>query len=42
MKIVKKDAASFKKLDAVQMEKIKGGGWIQVTNPDGTVSRIWV
>ena len=42
MKTVKKVAANFKKMDAAQMEKIKGGGWIRVTNPDGTVIEIYV
>jgi len=42
MKRVKKNATSFKKMNDVQMKKIKGGLWIQVTNADGTVSRVEV
>ena len=42
MKKVKKDVASFSKLNAPQMSKINGGGWVEVTNSDGTVTRIWV
>jgi len=42
MKNVKKDAANFKTLDALQMLKIKGGTYIVVTNPDGTVTRVQV
>jgi hypothetical protein len=42
MKTVKKDAASFKKMDAAQMEKIKGGYWVEITNPDGSKTKIWV
>lgn len=42
MKKVKKDVASFSKLSAPQMNKVKGGYWTEVTNADGTVTRIWV
>lgn len=42
MKKLKKDATGFKKMNAVQMGKIKGGVWIEVTNPDGTVSKVEV
>jgi len=42
MKTQKRDAASFKKMDDVQIEKIKGGRWLEVTNPDGTISLIWI
>jgi hypothetical protein len=42
MKKVKKDAASFPKLTATQMKKIEGGYWAEVTNPDGTTTKIWV
>ena len=42
MKKVKKEAASFPKLSATQMKKIEGGGWVEVTNPDGTITKIWV
>jgi len=37
MKRVKRNAASFKKLGAVQLGKVKGGTeTITITNPDGT------
>jgi len=42
MKRVKKDATTFKKMNALQMVKIKGGVWIEVTNPDGTISKVEV
>jgi hypothetical protein len=41
MKKVKKAAASFTTLDASQMGKIKGGIWVNVTKPDGTVEPVW-
>lgn len=42
MKKVKKDAASFQKMNAAQMKKIEGGYYVNVTNPDGTITQIWV
>jgi hypothetical protein len=42
MSKVKKNATSFKKMNAMQMKKINGGDWMQVTNPDGSVTKIWV
>ena len=42
MKTVKKVAANFKKMDAAQMKKIKGGYWLEHTDSTGKVTRIWV
>jgi len=42
MKKLRKDVASFKKLDALQMIKIKGGTWIEVPGPGGTTTTVWV
>jgi len=42
MEKVKRDAASFSKLSAMQMKKIDGGGWIEIKNPDGSSTTIWV
>jgi hypothetical protein len=42
MKKMKKDIASFKKLNAMQMNQINGGYWVAVTKPDGTVEQVWV
>ncbi len=36
MKKAKKSTESFQVLNTVQMDKIKGGQWVEVTNPDGT------
>ena len=38
----KKSTVSFQALNTVQMSKIKGGQWVEVTNPDGTKTLIWV
>ena len=42
MKKAKKSTESFQVLNTVQMDKIKGGEWVEVTNPDGTKTLIWV
>jgi hypothetical protein len=42
MKRVKKNAASFKSLSATQMGKTRGGQWVEVTNPDGTTTTVWL
>jgi hypothetical protein len=42
MKKVKRDAASFKKMNAIQMKKIEGGYYVYYTNPDGTITRVEV
>jgi hypothetical protein len=42
MKKAKKSTESFQVLNTVQMDKIKGGQWVEVTNPDGTKTLIWV
>ncbi|MDD5185743.1 MAG: hypothetical protein PHS84_10840 [Paludibacter sp.] len=42
MKTQKKSAISFQKLDAAQMQKIGGGVWVEVTDPDGKKTLIWV
>lgn len=38
MKKTKKGAESFRKLDATQMRKIDGGIWVEIRNPDGTIT----
>jgi len=42
MKITKKVVPCFQILDASQMKNIKGGTWIEVTNPDGTKTTVWI
>ena len=42
MKKAKNDATSFKQLDAAQMRKVDGGTWVNISNPDGTVTPVWV
>lgn len=42
MKTTKKRLVNFQTLDAAQMKTIKGGTWIEVTNPDGTKTTVWV
>jgi len=38
----RKDVASFAKLDAAQMKKIKGGTWIEIPGSGGTTTTVWV
>lgn len=38
----KMEAEEFNVLTKQQMFKIKGGGWVKVTLPDGTVTWVWV
>ena len=40
MKKTKKAAAGFQQLDAAQMSKINGGTWIEIKNPDGSVTPV--
>jgi hypothetical protein len=43
MKKVKKEAASFPKLSAIQMKKIEGGGYyVRITDENGNVRTVWV
>ena len=42
MKKAIKSTESFQALNTVQMDKIKGGQWVEVTNHDGTKTLIWV
>ena len=43
MKRLKKDATSFKKLNAAQMGGVKGGGyWLTFTTPEGDTITVWV
>ena len=42
MKSVKKDASNFQQLDALQMKQIGGGQWVEITNPDGTKTIMWI
>jgi len=42
MKRLKKNASNFKKLNAAQMKNLKGGQWVEITNPDGSVTNVWV
>jgi len=42
MKKLKKNAAKFRQLDAAQMDKIKGGIWIEVKDKDGNIIYIEV
>jgi len=42
MKLLKKDASSFKKLNATQLGKVKGGQWVEITTEDGKKTTIWI
>jgi len=42
MKRVKNGVSNFKQLTASQLLRIKGGYWVDVKRPDGTVISIWV
>lgn len=42
MKKSKKLQANFQTLDDAQMKNIKGGTWIEVKNPDGTTTTVWI
>lgn len=42
MKREKKAAASFKKLNIRQLGGIKGGGWMEYTDENGNIIRVWV
>lgn len=39
MKKLKKETALITQLNDLQMKNISGGGWIQFTNPDGTITK---
>lgn len=42
MKRVKNGSLNFKQMSVAQMSKTKGGYWVNVIKPDGTVEPIWV
>jgi len=42
MNRVKNGVSNFKQMTASQLLKTKGGYWVDVTKPDGTVVPIWV
>ena len=42
MKTTTKNAAEFTKLNAAQMNEVKGGYWLKILAPDGTATIIWV
>jgi len=42
MKKTVKNEPCFNKLSPAQMNDIKGGQWIEITNSDGTITRVWV
>ena len=41
LKKEKNGTAKFKQLDAAQMDKIKSGLLVEITNPDGTTT-VWI
>ena len=42
MKKIKKNAAKFQQLDSAQMDKIKGGIWVEIIDKDGKPKTIWI
>ncbi len=42
MKKRTKNIANVETLDSMQMSKIKGGKWVEVRKPDGTIELVWV